>query len=184
MLNEAYTRVEYRLEREGFDSVPALVRYYVGNRKPVSQVGLVDLFLWKLSSKVRCLLCEYCTYWPGHVTKTLRKCHWSWFCVYLCLKMVGAIIFQPVNRGLPLRCLEEKYGLSSSHRETLMAQERRSQKRLSLNITNGHTHENTTGGHSSAHGQDNSLGRGCQLRLVQKLTRTCWRTSTCCAWQL
>lgn len=39
MLNEAYTRVEYRLEREGFDSVPALIRYYVGNRKPVSQVG-------------------------------------------------------------------------------------------------------------------------------------------------
>ena len=38
-LNEAYSRVEYRLEREGFDSVPALIRYYVGNRKPVSQVG-------------------------------------------------------------------------------------------------------------------------------------------------
>lgn len=38
MLNEAYSRVEYRLDREGFDSVPALVRYYVGNRKPVSQV--------------------------------------------------------------------------------------------------------------------------------------------------
>uniref|UniRef100_A0A7N6AFP4 BCAR3 adaptor protein, NSP family member n=1 Tax=Anabas testudineus TaxID=64144 RepID=A0A7N6AFP4_ANATE len=94
MLNEAYSRVEYRLEREGFDSVPALIRYYVGNRKPVSQV-------------------------------------------------VGAIIFQPINRGLPLRCLEEKYGLSSSHRETLMVQERRSQKRLSLNITNGHTHDNT-----------------------------------------
>uniref|UniRef100_A0A668AAI7 BCAR3 adaptor protein, NSP family member n=1 Tax=Myripristis murdjan TaxID=586833 RepID=A0A668AAI7_9TELE len=39
-LNEAYSRVEYRLEREGFDSVPALVRYYVGNRKSVSQVDL------------------------------------------------------------------------------------------------------------------------------------------------
>uniref|UniRef100_A0A8D3DV04 Breast cancer anti-estrogen resistance protein 3 n=1 Tax=Scophthalmus maximus TaxID=52904 RepID=A0A8D3DV04_SCOMX len=89
MLNEAYSRVEYRLEREGFDNVPALIRFYVGNRKPVSQV-------------------------------------------------VGAIIFQPVNRGLPLRCLEEKYGLSSTHRDALMAQERRSQKRLSLNITNGH----------------------------------------------
>lgn len=38
MLNEAYTRVEYQLEREGFDNVPALIRYYVGNRKPVSQV--------------------------------------------------------------------------------------------------------------------------------------------------
>lgn len=44
MLNEAYSRVEYRLEREGFDNVPALIRYYVGNRKPVSQVGLVTLF--------------------------------------------------------------------------------------------------------------------------------------------
>uniref|UniRef100_A0A665TGK3 Breast cancer anti-estrogen resistance protein 3 homolog n=1 Tax=Echeneis naucrates TaxID=173247 RepID=A0A665TGK3_ECHNA len=94
MLNEAYSKVEYRLEREGFDSVPALIRYYVGNRKPVSQV-------------------------------------------------VGAIIFQPINRGIPLRCLEEKYGLSSTHREALMAQEKRSQKRLSLNITNGHAHDNT-----------------------------------------
>uniref|UniRef100_A0A3P8R902 BCAR3 adaptor protein, NSP family member n=1 Tax=Astatotilapia calliptera TaxID=8154 RepID=A0A3P8R902_ASTCA len=94
MLNEAYSRVEYRLDREGFDSIPALIRYYVGNRKPVSQV-------------------------------------------------VGAIIFQPINRGLPLRCLEEKHGLSSSHRERLMSQERRNQKRLSLNITNGHTYDNT-----------------------------------------
>uniref|UniRef100_A0A3Q3EET5 BCAR3 adaptor protein, NSP family member n=1 Tax=Labrus bergylta TaxID=56723 RepID=A0A3Q3EET5_9LABR len=96
MLNEAYSRVEYRLDREGFDSVPALIRFYVGNRKAVSQV-------------------------------------------------VGAIIFQPINRALPLRCLEEKYGLSGNHREAsgFMAQERRSQKRLSLNITNGHTHDNT-----------------------------------------
>lgn len=42
MLNEAYSRVEYRLEREGFDSVPALIRYYVGNRKPLSQVGFIE----------------------------------------------------------------------------------------------------------------------------------------------
>ncbi|XP_008282513.1 breast cancer anti-estrogen resistance protein 3 isoform X1 [Stegastes partitus] len=120
MLNEAYSRVEYRLEREGFDSVPALIRYYVGNRKPVSQV-------------------------------------------------VGAIIFQPINRGLPLRCLEEKYGLSSNHREVgLMAQERRSQKRLSLNITNGHTHDNTHTVHDSTHSQDNGLVRGNQLRLKDR----------------
>uniref|UniRef100_A0A8C6T638 BCAR3 adaptor protein, NSP family member n=1 Tax=Neogobius melanostomus TaxID=47308 RepID=A0A8C6T638_9GOBI len=93
MLNEAYSRVEYRLDKEGFDSVPALIRYYVGNRKPVSQV-------------------------------------------------VGAIIFQPINRALPLRCLEEKYGLSSHHKEVgLTAQEKRNQKRLSLNITNGHPHD-------------------------------------------
>uniref|UniRef100_A0A671VM61 BCAR3 adaptor protein, NSP family member n=1 Tax=Sparus aurata TaxID=8175 RepID=A0A671VM61_SPAAU len=114
MLNEAYTRVEYRLEREGFDSVPALIRYYVGNRKPVSQV-------------------------------------------------VGAIIFQPINRALPLRCLEEKYGLSNNHRDRLMAQERRSQKRLSLNITNGHTHDNTRGAHDSTQCRDNGVGRGSQL---------------------
>uniref|UniRef100_A0A3P8T8L2 BCAR3 adaptor protein, NSP family member n=1 Tax=Amphiprion percula TaxID=161767 RepID=A0A3P8T8L2_AMPPE len=108
MLNEAYSRVEYRLEREGFDSVPALIRYYVGNRKPVSQVG--------------------------------------------------AIIFQPINRGLPLRCLEENYRMSGNQREAgLMAQERRSQKRLSLNITNGHTNDN-----------DNGLIRGNQLRLKDR----------------
>uniref|UniRef100_A0A671VTX6 BCAR3 adaptor protein, NSP family member n=1 Tax=Sparus aurata TaxID=8175 RepID=A0A671VTX6_SPAAU len=121
MLNEAYTRVEYRLEREGFDSVPALIRYYVGNRKPVSQV-------------------------------------------------VGAIIFQPINRALPLRCLEEKYGLSNNHRDRLMAQERRSQKRLSLNITNGHTHDNTRGAHDSTQCRDNGVGRGSQLRLVCLMT--------------
>jgi len=40
MLNEAYSRVQYSVEREGFDSVPALIRYYVGNRKPVSQVSV------------------------------------------------------------------------------------------------------------------------------------------------
>lgn len=55
--------------------------------------------------------------------------------------MVGAIIFQPINRALPLRCLEEKYGISNNQRERLMAQERRSQKRLSLNISNGHMHD-------------------------------------------
>lgn len=51
-LNEAYTRVEFRLEREGFDNVPALIRFYVGNRKPVSQVSVagrgsvVHLSVW------------------------------------------------------------------------------------------------------------------------------------------
>uniref|UniRef100_A0A672Y8R8 Breast cancer anti-estrogen resistance protein 3-like n=1 Tax=Sphaeramia orbicularis TaxID=375764 RepID=A0A672Y8R8_9TELE len=115
MLNEAYSRVEYRLEREGFDSVPALIRYYVGNRKSVSQV-------------------------------------------------IGAIIFQPINRALPLRCLEEKYGLSGNHREAgLTAQERRSQKRLSLNITNGHSHDNKHNAHDGSHCQDNGVARSNQL---------------------
>ncbi|XP_034556047.1 breast cancer anti-estrogen resistance protein 3 isoform X2 [Notolabrus celidotus] len=120
MLNEAYSRVEYRLDREGFDSVPALIRYYVGNRKPVSQV-------------------------------------------------VGAIIFQPINRALPLRCLEEKYGLSSNHREAgLTAQERRSQKRLSLNITNGHTHDNAHNVQDNTHCRENGMSRGSQLRLKDR----------------
>nr|XP_057928999.1 breast cancer anti-estrogen resistance protein 3 isoform X2 [Doryrhamphus excisus]XP_057929001.1 breast cancer anti-estrogen resistance protein 3 isoform X2 [Doryrhamphus excisus]XP_057929002.1 breast cancer anti-estrogen resistance protein 3 isoform X2 [Doryrhamphus excisus] len=120
MLNEAYSRVEYRLEREGFDSVPALIRYYVGNRKPVSQV-------------------------------------------------VGAIIFQPINRALPLRCLEQKYGLSSNHREMgLSEQERRRQKRLSLNITNGHSHDNTHSTHDGTHYHNNGMGRGSQLRLKDR----------------
>uniref|UniRef100_A0A672YFQ6 Breast cancer anti-estrogen resistance protein 3-like n=1 Tax=Sphaeramia orbicularis TaxID=375764 RepID=A0A672YFQ6_9TELE len=117
MLNEAYSRVEYRLEREGFDSVPALIRYYVGNRKSVSQV-------------------------------------------------IGAIIFQPINRALPLRCLEEKYGLSGNHREAgLTAQERRSQKRLSLNITNGHSHDNKHNAHDGSHCQDNGVARSVSLKV-------------------
>ncbi|CAL1592622.1 unnamed protein product [Knipowitschia caucasica] len=119
MLNEAYSRVEYRLDKEGFNSVPALIRYYVGNRKPVSQV-------------------------------------------------VGAIIFQPINRALPLRCLEEKYGLSSSHRDTaLSAQEKKNQKRLSLNITNGHAHEKHSVNEESP-SQDSGLSRGHQLRLKDR----------------
>lgn len=87
------------------------------------------------------------------------------------LKVVGAIIFQPINRSLPLRCLEEKYGLSSVHREALMTQGRRSQKRLSLNITNGHTHDNNTHAvHDNTQGQDNGMGRAGQLRLLQYTT--------------
>uniref|UniRef100_A0A674DAE1 BCAR3 adaptor protein, NSP family member n=1 Tax=Salmo trutta TaxID=8032 RepID=A0A674DAE1_SALTR len=108
-MNEAYSRVQYLFEKEGFDSVPALVRYYVGNRKPVTEV-------------------------------------------------VGAIIFQPINRALPLRCLEEKYGVACVRVETgLTLPERKSQtsKRLSLNIMNGHT-------------QDQSLGRGNLLRNKDK----------------
>uniref|UniRef100_A0A3B5LSK7 Uncharacterized protein n=1 Tax=Xiphophorus couchianus TaxID=32473 RepID=A0A3B5LSK7_9TELE len=115
-----YSRVEYLLDKEGFDSVPALIRYYVGNRKPV----------------------------------------------------VGAIIFQPINRAFPLRYLEEKYGLSSNHKEAgLMVQERRSQNRLSLNITNGHDGAHNV--HDGHHGQDNGFVRGAQLRSAHhKLTQT------------
>lgn len=104
-MNEAYSRIQYLFEKEGFDSVPALVRYYVGNREPVSEV-------------------------------------------------VGAIIFQPINRALPLRCLEEKYGVGCIRVEAgYSGYERKSltSKRLSLNIMNGHT-------------QDHTLSRGNLLR--------------------
>ncbi|XP_062047751.1 breast cancer anti-estrogen resistance protein 3 isoform X1 [Lepus europaeus] len=60
-LSEAYSRVQYQFETESFDSIPGLVRCYVGNRRPISQQS-------------------------------------------------GAIIFQPINRTVPLRCLEERYG--------------------------------------------------------------------------
>ncbi|XP_069823807.1 breast cancer anti-estrogen resistance protein 3 isoform X2 [Dendropsophus ebraccatus] len=89
-LNEAYSRIQYQFEHESFDNVPALVRYYVGNRKPVS-----------LQS--------------------------------------GAIIFQPINRTVPLRCIQEKYGVSPVRRLEMGALEERAEtpKRLSLNI--GHS---------------------------------------------
>ncbi|XP_078802223.1 breast cancer anti-estrogen resistance protein 3 isoform X1 [Oryzias latipes] len=116
MLNEAYSKVEYRLDKDGFDSVPSLIRFYVGNRKPVSQV-------------------------------------------------VGAIIFQPINRSLPLRYMEEKYALSGNQREAgLVAQEKPCQKRLSLNITNGIGHPVQDGSHCP----DNSLSRSSHLRLKDR----------------
>ncbi|XP_057212794.1 breast cancer anti-estrogen resistance protein 3 isoform X2 [Triplophysa rosa] len=98
-MNEAYSLVQYFFERDGFDSIPALVRCYVGNREPVSEV-------------------------------------------------VGAIIFQPINRALPLRCLEEKYRVGSTRAEMGYSEWKNlTTKRLSLNIVNGH-------------GQDHTLGRG------------------------
>ncbi|XP_040262610.1 breast cancer anti-estrogen resistance protein 3 isoform X1 [Bufo bufo] len=93
-LNEAYSRIQYQFELESFDSVPALVRCYVGNRKPVSQQS-------------------------------------------------GAIIFQPINRTVPLRCIEEKYGVSPARRLEMGALEEKAEtpKRLSLNIGHGLTPE-------------------------------------------
>ncbi|MBN3301164.1 BCAR3 protein, partial [Amia calva] len=93
-MNEAYSRVQYLLERETFDNVPSLVRFYVGNRRAVSEV-------------------------------------------------VGAIIFQPINRNLPLRCLEEKYGVMPIKIEQSMAEQKTPSKRLSLNIMNGHSQDHT-----------------------------------------
>ncbi|XP_069593728.1 breast cancer anti-estrogen resistance protein 3 isoform X1 [Ranitomeya imitator] len=93
-LNEAYSRIQYQFEHDSFDNVPALVRYYVGNRKPVS-----------LQS--------------------------------------GAIIFQPVTRTVPLRCIEEKYGVSPVRRLEMGVLEEKADtpKRLSLNIGHGLTLE-------------------------------------------
>ncbi|KAG8436746.1 hypothetical protein GDO86_007726 [Hymenochirus boettgeri] len=84
---EAYCRIQYQLEHESFDSIPALVRYYVGNRKPVS-------------------------------------------------KQTGSIIFQPINRMVPLRCIEEKYGTCPVRTfEMGMFEEKiETPKRLSLNM--------------------------------------------------
>lgn len=84
-LNEAYCRVQYQFELESFDTIPGLVRYYVGNRTPIS-------------------------------------------------KQSGAIIFQPINRTVPLRCLEEKYGMTPVQQKEPSTPEGKTEtaKRLSL----------------------------------------------------
>ncbi|CAI9151898.1 unnamed protein product [Rangifer tarandus platyrhynchus] len=87
-LSEAYSRVQYQFEMESFDSIPGLVRCYVGNRRPISQQS-------------------------------------------------GAVIFQPVNRTVPLRCLEERYGASSpdpAHEGSLTEGRPDAAKRLSLTV--------------------------------------------------
>ncbi|KAM3915439.1 breast cancer anti-estrogen resistance protein 3 isoform 2-T2 [Leptodactylus fuscus] len=111
-LNEAYSRIQYQFEHESFDNIPALVRYYVGNRKPVSQQS-------------------------------------------------GAIIFQPINRTVPLRCIEEKYGVSPVRRLEMGTLEEKTEtpKRLSLNIGHGHGHGLTP---------EQSLIRGNLLRNKEK----------------
>uniref|UniRef100_A0A8C4YUQ0 SH2 domain containing 3A n=1 Tax=Gopherus evgoodei TaxID=1825980 RepID=A0A8C4YUQ0_9SAUR len=56
-----YSRTLFQFEQDQFDNVPALVRFYVGNRTPVSETS-------------------------------------------------GAVISQPINRDVPLRWLQERYG--------------------------------------------------------------------------
>lgn len=106
-LSEAYSRVQYQFEMESFDSIPGLVRCYVGNRRPISQQS-------------------------------------------------GAIIFQPINRTVPLRCLEERYGTSPGRvREADLTEGRPDvAKRLSF----------TTGGIQA---REQSLTRGNLLRWVR-----------------
>uniref|UniRef100_A0A8C9EQA1 BCAR3 adaptor protein, NSP family member n=1 Tax=Pavo cristatus TaxID=9049 RepID=A0A8C9EQA1_PAVCR len=105
-LSEAYCRVQYQFELESFDTIPGLVRYYVGNRTPIS-------------------------------------------------KQSGAIIFQPINRTVPLRCLEEKYGVTSDRQKEQSIPEGKTEtaKRLSLGI-------------SSMQSQEQSIPRGNLLRYV------------------
>ncbi|XP_075758398.1 SH2 domain-containing protein 3A isoform X2 [Pelodiscus sinensis] len=67
-----YSRTLFQFEQDQFDNVPALVRFYVGNRKPVSETS-------------------------------------------------GAVVSQPVNRAVPLRWLQERYG--ASHQPQLDGQE-------------------------------------------------------------
>ncbi|XP_069783428.1 breast cancer anti-estrogen resistance protein 3 homolog isoform X2 [Narcine bancroftii] len=88
---ESYTRVLYQFEQESFDNLPALVRFYVGNRRPISEKS-------------------------------------------------GAIIFHPVNRTIPLRCIEEKYGKALDQRPERGQQAPRvtaQSKRFSLNLSEG-----------------------------------------------
>uniref|UniRef100_A0A2R9A3L5 BCAR3 adaptor protein, NSP family member n=1 Tax=Pan paniscus TaxID=9597 RepID=A0A2R9A3L5_PANPA len=107
-LSEAYSRVQYQFEMESFDSIPGLVRCYVGNRRPISQQS-------------------------------------------------GAIIFQPINRTVPLRCLEERYGTSPGQaREGSLTEGRPDvAKRLSL----------TMGG---VQAREQNLPRGNLLRNKEK----------------
>ncbi|NXF72800.1 BCAR3 protein, partial [Sclerurus mexicanus] len=107
-LNEAYCRVQYQFELESFDSIPGLVRYYVGNRTPIS-------------------------------------------------KQSGAIIFQPINRTVPLRCLEEKYGVTLVQQKEPSIPEGKAEtaKRLSLGV-------------SSMQSPEQSIPRGNLLRNKEK----------------
>lgn len=105
-LNEAYCRVQYQFELESFDTIPGLVRYYVGNRTPIS-------------------------------------------------KQSGAIIFQPINRTVPLRCLEEKYGVTPVQQKEPSTPEGKTEtaKRLSL-------------GTSGMQSPEQSIPRGNLLRYL------------------
>ncbi|XP_005482131.2 breast cancer anti-estrogen resistance protein 3 isoform X2 [Zonotrichia albicollis] len=107
-LNEAYCRVQYQFELESFDTLPGLVRYYVGSRTPIS-------------------------------------------------KQSGAIIFQPINRTVPLRCLEEKYGVTPVQQKepSTPGGKTESAKRLSL-------------GTSSMQSPEQSISRGNLLRNKEK----------------
>uniref|UniRef100_V9KAW7 Breast cancer anti-estrogen resistance protein 3 n=1 Tax=Callorhinchus milii TaxID=7868 RepID=V9KAW7_CALMI len=120
-LNEGYSRVQYQFERESFDSVPALVRSYVGNRKALTE-------------------------------------------------HTGAIIFQPINRTLPLRCIEEKYGMSAcvkQHQQVYSSDGKLDlAKRLSLNMSNGPSQERSLATGSLLRNKDKSGSQPASLDYV------------------
>ncbi|XP_058394548.1 breast cancer anti-estrogen resistance protein 3 isoform X5 [Diceros bicornis minor] len=107
-LSEAYSRVQYQFEMESFDSIPGLVRCYVGNRRPISQQS-------------------------------------------------GAIIFQPINRTVPLRCLEERYGTSPGRAREGGLTEGRPDMAKRLSLTMG-----------SVQAREQGLPRGNLLRNKEK----------------
>ncbi|XP_067846047.1 breast cancer anti-estrogen resistance protein 3 isoform X2 [Heptranchias perlo] len=120
-LNEGYSRLQYQFERESFDSIPALVRCYVGNRKPV-------------------------------------------------FEQVGAIIFQPINRTLPLRCMEEKYGTAAPARQQFCYTpdgKLDAAKRLSLNMSNGPCQERILAAGNLLRNKDKSGSQPASLDYVQ-----------------
>ncbi|XP_051041533.1 breast cancer anti-estrogen resistance protein 3 isoform X2 [Phodopus roborovskii] len=107
-LSEAYSRVQYQFEMESFDSIPGLVRCYVGNRRPISQQS-------------------------------------------------GAIIFQPINRTVPLWCLEERYGTSPGFCREASFTDGRPDMAKRLSLTSG-----------SIQAREHSLPRGNLLRNKEK----------------
>ncbi|EMP26098.1 SH2 domain-containing protein 3A [Chelonia mydas] len=64
---QGYSRTLFQFEQDQFDNVPALVRFYVGNCKPVSETS-------------------------------------------------GAVVSRPINRDVPLRWLQERYGATGQPR--------------------------------------------------------------------
>ncbi|XP_038649790.1 breast cancer anti-estrogen resistance protein 3 isoform X2 [Scyliorhinus canicula] len=120
-LNQGYTRVQYQFERESFDSIPALIRFYVGNRKPV-------------------------------------------------FEQIGAIIFQPINRTLPLRCMEEKYGKAALLRQqshNIPDGKLEIEKRLSLNVSIGPSQERMLSPGNLLRNKDRSGSQPASLDYVQ-----------------
>ncbi|XP_048395956.2 breast cancer anti-estrogen resistance protein 3 isoform X2 [Stegostoma tigrinum] len=120
-LNEGYSRLQYQFEQDSFDSIPALVRCYVGNRKPI-------------------------------------------------FEQVGAIIFQPINRTVPLRCVEEKYGPAAPIRQQVSSTpdgKLDSEKHLISNVSNRPSQERILSAGNLLRNKDKSGSQPASLDYVQ-----------------